>query len=176
MSSLTKIVRVHCCFGSWGFSGSGTHQLWFTIAVDCGAFPEVACAGHSLPFPQVAVNPYKGAFKHRRLFHYHHAHCCHTAWAQYFAIPSLVAVIWCECNPSSSLYSSLSYSVSVILCPHLSPSYGASTEEVALGNDPKSLHATVLMQTVYNAVIWHSGRFLKCVAISVTEKRRITVA
>ena len=41
-------------------------------------------------------------------------------------------------------------------------------EEFALGIDPKSLHATVLMQTVYNAVVWHSGGFLKRVAISVT--------
>ena len=49
-------------------------------------------------------------------------------------------------------------------------------EEFALGIDPKSLHATVLMQMVYNAVIWHSGGFLKHVAISVTEKGRITVA
>ena len=49
-------------------------------------------------------------------------------------------------------------------------------EEFALGIDPKSLHATVLMQMVYNAIIWHSGGFLKHVAISDTEKGRITVA
>ena len=49
-------------------------------------------------------------------------------------------------------------------------------EEFALGIDPKSLHATVLMQTVYNAVFWHSGGFQKHVVISVTEKGRITVA
>ena len=49
-------------------------------------------------------------------------------------------------------------------------------EEFALGIDPKSLHATVLMQTVYNAVVWHSGGFLKHMVISVTEKGRITVA
>ena len=49
-------------------------------------------------------------------------------------------------------------------------------EEFALGIDPKSLHATVLMQTVYNAVVRHSGGFLKHIAISVTEKGRITVA
>ena len=48
-------------------------------------------------------------------------------------------------------------------------------EEFALGIDPKSLHATVLMQTVYNAVIRHSGGFLKHMAISVTEKVKITV-
>ena len=47
------------------------------------------------------------------------------------------------------------------------------SEELALGIDPKSLHATVLMQTVYNAVVQHSGGFLKHVAISVTEKGRI---
>ena len=41
-------------------------------------------------------------------------------------------------------------------------------EEFTLGIDPKSLHATVLMQTVYNAVIQHSRRFLKRVVISVT--------
>ena len=45
-----------------------------------------------------------------------------------------------------------------------------------LGIDPKSLHTTVLMQTVYNAVVWHSGRFLNYMVISVTEKGRITVA
>ena len=45
-------------------------------------------------------------------------------------------------------------------------------EEFALGIDPKSLHATVLMQTVYNAVVWHSRVFLKHVAISVTEKSK----
>ena len=49
-------------------------------------------------------------------------------------------------------------------------------EEFALGIDPKSLHAMVLMQTVYNAVVRHSGGFLKHVVISVTEKGRITVA
>ena len=43
-----------------------------------------------------------------------------------------------------------------------------SVEEFALGIDPKSLHATVLMQTVYNAVVRHSGGFLKRVVISVT--------
>ena len=47
-------------------------------------------------------------------------------------------------------------------------------EEFALGNDPKSLHATVLMRTVYNAVIQHSEGFLKHVAISVIEKAKIT--
>ena len=45
-----------------------------------------------------------------------------------------------------------------------------TAEEFALGIDPKSLHATVLMQMVYNAVVRHSGRFLKRVAISVTWK------
>ena len=49
-------------------------------------------------------------------------------------------------------------------------------EEFALGIDPKSLHAMVLMQMVYNAVVQHGGRFLKHVAISVTEKGRTTVA
>ena len=34
----------------------------------------------------------------------------------------------------------------------------------------------VLMQTVYNAVVRHSGGFLKHMATSVTEKGRITVA
>ena len=43
------------------------------------------------------------------------------------------------------------------------------TEEFALGTDPKSLHATVLMQTVHNAVIWHSGGFLKHMVISVVK-------
>ena len=47
-------------------------------------------------------------------------------------------------------------------------------EEFTLGIDPKSLHVTVLMQRVYNAVIWHSRIFLKHVAISVTEKVKIT--
>ena len=47
-----------------------------------------------------------------------------------------------------------------------------NVEEFALGIDPKSLHAMVLMQTVYYAVIRHSGGFLKHVAISVTEKGR----
>ena len=49
-------------------------------------------------------------------------------------------------------------------------------EEFALGIDPKSLHATVLMQTVCNAVVWHSGGFLKRVEISVTKKVKITAA
>ena len=43
-------------------------------------------------------------------------------------------------------------------------------EEFALGIDPKSLHAMVLMQMVYNAVVCHSGGFLKHVEISVTWK------
>ena len=47
-----------------------------------------------------------------------------------------------------------------------------SVEEFALGIDPKSLHATVLMQTVYNAVVQHSGGFLKHMAISVIEKSK----
>ena len=34
-----------------------------------------------------------------------------------------------------------------------------SAEEFALGIDPKSLHAMVLMQTVYNAVVQHSEGF-----------------
>ena len=45
----------------------------------------------------------------------------------------------------------------LMICKHL----GKSIEEFALGIDPKSLHATVLMQMVYNAVVQHSGRFLK---------------
>ena len=49
------------------------------------------------------------------------------------------------------------------------------TEEFALGIEPKSLHATVLMQTVYNAVIQHSGGFLIHVAISVFKKVKIMV-
>ena len=48
----------------------------------------------------------------------------------------------------------------------------STDEEFALGIDPKSLHATVLMQTVYNAVVWHSGGFLKHVVISVIEKSK----
>ena len=48
-------------------------------------------------------------------------------------------------------------------------------EEFALGIDPKSLHAMVLMRMVYNAVIWHSRRFLKHIAISVIEKINIMV-
>ena len=47
---------------------------------------------------------------------------------------------------------------------------------VHLGIDPKSLHTTVLMQTVYNAVVHHRGGFLKHVAISVIEKVKIMVA
>ena len=50
-----------------------------------------------------------------------------------------------------------------------------SDEEFTLGIDPKSLHTTVLMQMVYNAVVWHSGGFLKHMAISDPEKGRITV-
>ena len=46
-------------------------------------------------------------------------------------------------------------------------------EEFALEIDLKSLHTMVFMQTVYNAVVWHSRRFLKHVTISVTEKGRI---
>ena len=42
-------------------------------------------------------------------------------------------------------------------------------EEFALGIDPKSLHATVLLQTVYNAVVRHSRGFLKHVVMSITE-------
>ena len=53
--------------------------------------------------------------------------------------------------------------------------YVKSGEEFALGIDPKSLHAMVLMQTVYNAVVRHSRGFLKHVVISVTKKGRITV-
>ena len=34
-----------------------------------------------------------------------------------------------------------------------------TSEEFALGIDPKSLHTTVLMQTVYNAVVWNSRGF-----------------
>ena len=49
-------------------------------------------------------------------------------------------------------------------------------EEFALGIDPKSLHATVLMQTVYNAVIRHGRGFLKHVVISVVKKVKIMVA
>ena len=49
-------------------------------------------------------------------------------------------------------------------------------EEFAFGIDPKSLHAIVLMQTVYNAVVRHSRGFLKHVAISVTEKVKIMAA
>ena len=51
-----------------------------------------------------------------------------------------------------------------------------TSEEFTLGIDPKSLHGTVLMQMVYNAVVQHSKGFLKHVVISVTEKGRITVA
>ena len=51
-----------------------------------------------------------------------------------------------------------------------------SIEEFALGIDPKSLHATVLMQTVYNAVIQHSEGFLKHMVISVIDKVKIAVA
>ena len=49
-------------------------------------------------------------------------------------------------------------------------------EEFALGIDPKSLHTTVLMQMVYNTIIWHSGQFLKHMAISELEKGKIMVA
>ena len=48
-------------------------------------------------------------------------------------------------------------------------------EEFTLGIDPNCLHATVLMQMVYNAVIWHSRKFLKHMGISVIEKLKITV-
>ena len=49
-------------------------------------------------------------------------------------------------------------------------------EEFTLGIDPKSLQAMVLIQTVCNAVVQYSRRFLKHMVISVTEKGRITVA
>ena len=49
-------------------------------------------------------------------------------------------------------------------------------EEFILGIDPKSLHAMVLMQMVYNAVVWHSGGFLKHVVISVVKMVKIMVA
>ena len=48
-----------------------------------------------------------------------------------------------------------------------------AAEEFTLGIDPKSLHATVLMQIIYNAVVWYSRGFLKHVAISVMEKVKI---
>ena len=50
------------------------------------------------------------------------------------------------------------------------------SEEFTLGIDPKSLHTMVLMQMVYNAVIWHSGGFLKHVVISVVKRVKITAA
>ena len=52
---------------------------------------------------------------------------------------------------------------------------GYTGEKFALGIDPKSLHATVLMQTVDNAVIWHSGKFLKHMAISELERGKRVV-
>ena len=107
-----KIVRVCFCCGSWGFSGSGMHQLQCTIAVDCKDFPEVACADHGLPFPWVMVNPYKCVFKRWRLFCYHHTCRCHSVQAWSFTIPSLIMVIWCERNP--------------LLFPYLSQSFGAA--------------------------------------------------
>ena len=48
------------------------------------------------------------------------------------------------------------------------------TEGFTLGIDPKSLHATVLMETVYNEVVRHSRGFLKHMAISVVKIVRIT--
>ena len=45
-------------------------------------------------------------------------------------------------------------------------------EEFALGIDLESLHATNLMQMVYNTVVWHSGEFLKHMEISIFEKGR----
>ena len=57
-------------------------------------------------------------------------------------------------------------------CPGILDLLTSSGEEFALGIDPKCLHATVLMQTVYNAVIRHSREFLKHVVISVTEKSK----
>ena len=54
--------------------------------------------------------------------------------------------------------------------------YGNASEEFALGIYPKSLHTMVLMQTVYNAVIWHSRRFLKHKVISVGKKVKIMAA
>ena len=53
---------------------------------------------------------------------------------------------------------------------------GLASEEFALGIDPKSLHTTVLMLMVYNAVIQHGGGFLKHMAISVVKKVKIMVA
>ena len=49
-----------------------------------------------------------------------------------------------------------------------------NAEEFTLGIDSKSLHAMVLMQMVYNAVIRHSGGFLKHMVISVVKKVKIT--
>ena len=45
-------------------------------------------------------------------------------------------------------------------------------EEFTLGIYSRSLHAIVLMQTVYTAVVWHRRGFLKHEVISVTEKGR----
>ena len=53
---------------------------------------------------------------------------------------------------------------------------GSGGEEFTLGIDPKSLHSTVLLQTVYNAVVWHSRGFLKHMVISVIDKVKIIAA
>ena len=67
--------------------------------------------------------------------------------------------------------------LSLISCPGENKCECISgAEEFALGIDSKSLHAMVLMQTVYNAVVRHSGGFLKHVAIGDTERVKITAA
>ena len=55
-------------------------------------------------------------------------------------------------------------------------SFSCCNEEFALGIDPKSLHTTVLMQMVYNAVVQHNRGFLKHMVISVVKKVKIMVA
>ena len=47
--------------------------------------------------------------------------------------------------------------------------------EFNLGINFKTLHTKVLMQMVYNAVVRHSGRFLKHMAISEIDKGKIMV-
>ena len=73
-----------------------------------------------------------------------------------------------EMNPSVDL--------SLIGSEEQAPNTTVPIEEFTLGIDPKSLDAMVLMQMVYNAVVRHSGGFLKHMAISVVKKVKITAA
>ena len=64
------------------------------------------------------------------------------------------------------------YGCMVSMCAYSMTLGHMGSEEFALGVDPKSLHAMVLMQMVYNAVVWHSSELLKHMAISEFKRGR----